>query len=48
MLFQKKREEKTIVTQKLKREIYLQTFLTEDLNNRILKKTISLFIFYHF
>ena len=30
-----KREEKTIVTQKLKREIYYQMFLTEDLNNQI-------------
>ena len=31
----KEREEKIIATQKLKQEIYWQTFLTEDLNNRI-------------
>ena len=35
-----------------KREDYSNTkvkmFLTEDLNNQILKKTVSLLIFYHF
>ena len=42
------KEEKTIVTQKLKKGIYRQTFLTEDLNNLILKRTFLLLIFYHF
>ena len=33
------KEEETVVTQKLKPVIYWQTFLTEDLNNLILKRS---------
>ena len=41
MSFQKK-EKKDYSNTKVK------MFLTEDLNNQILKKTVSLLIFYHF
>ena len=44
----RRNEEKITVTQKLKPEIYKQTFHTEGLNNLILRKIVLLLTFYRF